>query len=138
MYLKEFSANWLFQFQFLQICFRIRPKLSCLRMIHKLILYFFRLARSKHLSCNFFPSIIRTSSPSATARSVSPCKISLCFAVFPRRRFPSLWYSTSTPSSSDSVGTCVPRHTWQAEVLLDHVRTVLHRLRFLRNRRFPI
>ena len=37
MYLKEFSANWLFQFQFLQICFRIRPKLSCLRMIHKLI-----------------------------------------------------------------------------------------------------
>ena len=59
MYLKEFSANWLFQFQFLQICFRIRPKLSCLRMIHKLILYFFRLARSKHLSCNFFPSLIQ-------------------------------------------------------------------------------
>ena len=59
MYLKEFSANWLLQFQFLQICFRIRPKLSCLRMIHKLILYFFRLARSKHLSCNFFPSLIQ-------------------------------------------------------------------------------
>ena len=59
MYLKEFSANWLFQFQFLQICFRIRPKLSCLWMIHKLILYFFRLARSEHLPCNFFPSIIQ-------------------------------------------------------------------------------
>ena len=28
-------------------------------MIHKLILYFFRLARSEHLPCNFFPSIIQ-------------------------------------------------------------------------------
>ena len=69
MYLKEFSANWLLQFQFLQICFRIRPKLSCLRMIHKLILYFLGLQEANICPVTSF----HRSSKSKLTAVAAPC-----------------------------------------------------------------
>lgn len=69
MYLKEFSDNWLFQFQFLQICFRIRPKLSCLWMIHKLILYFLGLQEANICPVTSF----HRSSKSKLTAVAAPC-----------------------------------------------------------------
>lgn len=69
MYLKEFSDNWLLQFQFLQICFRIRPKLSCLWMIHKLILYFLGLQEANICPVTSF----HRSSKSKLTAVAAPC-----------------------------------------------------------------
>ena len=59
MYLKELLRQLALPISVSPNMLSYPPKLSCLWMIHKLILYFFRLARSEHLPCNFFPSIIQ-------------------------------------------------------------------------------